>query len=238
MTTYVLVHGAWHGAWCWHKLVPELEALGHRAVAFDLPGHGNDATPRRKVTLDSYANCIVEVLDSIDGKIILAGHSMGGMAVTAAAEQRPEKIKALVYLAAFLPRNGESLFAIEERNPRPSVPESLVPAANGKTATLDPERVVDLFYHDCSTEDTAFATERLTPQPLELLNTPVTISSERFGSIPRIYIECTDDHAISIDLQRNMIAASPCVAVISLHAGHSPFFSMPKELAQALARQA
>ena len=238
MTTFVLVHGAWHGAWCWHKLVPELEALGHHAVTFDLPGHGNDTTPRRQVTLDSYSNCIVRVLDSIEGKVILLGHSMGGMAITAAAEQRPEKIKTLVYLTAFLPRNGESLFAIEERNPRPSVPENLVPAVNGKTATLNPERVVDLFYHDCSGPDITYATEHLTPQPLELLSTPVKITEAGFGSVPRIYVECTDDRAISIELQRDMIAASPCVEVISLHSSHSPFFSMPKELALALARLA
>ena len=122
---------------------------------------------------------------------------MGGMAITAAAEQRPEKIKTLVYLTAFLPRNGESLFAIEERNPRPSVPENLVPAVNGKTATLNPERVVDLFYHDCSGPDITYATEHLTPQPLELLSTPVKITEAGFGSVPRIYVECTDDRAIS-----------------------------------------
>jgi pimeloyl-ACP methyl ester carboxylesterase len=238
MTTFVLVHGAWHGAWCWNKLVPELEALGHRAVSFDLPGHGNDSTPRQTVTLDSYADRIVEVLDSLDEQVVLLGHSMGGMAITAAAELRPEKLKALGYLTAFLPRNGESLFAIEERNPRPSVPVNLVAAPDGKTAMVNPERVTDLFYHDCNAVDIAFATAHLTPQPLELLTMPVKITEVRFGSIPRIYIECTDDRAISIELQRDMIAASPCAEVISLPASHSPFFSLPQELAQALARLA
>ena len=234
MSTYVLVHGAWHGAWCWNKLVPELEALGHNAVTFDLPGHGDDPTPRRTVTLDSYAAAITRVLDSCDEKVFLTGHSMGGMAITAAAEQRPEKIRTLVYIAAFLPGNGESLFAIEERNPRPSVPDSLVPAANGKTATLPPERIVDLFYHDCSEEDIAYNLEHLTPQPLELLKTPLTVTQERFGTIPRVYIECTDDHAISIELQRDMIEASPCTKVISMKSSHSPFLSKPRELARIL----
>lgn len=235
MTTFVLVHGAWHGAWCWNRLVPELEALGHRCVTFDLPGHGEDTTRRRTVTLESYGAAIVKVLESIDEKSVLVGHSMGGMAISTAAELRPEKLKLLVYLAAFLPRNGESLFALEERNPRSSVPENLVPAANGKTATLNPERITDLFYHDCSERDTAFAIEHLTPQPLELLSSPIRISSEKFGRVPRVYIECTDDHAISIELQRDMIAASPCAKVISMNSSHSPFFSRPGELAGILA---
>ena len=234
MATFVLVHGAWHGAWCWIKLTPELEALGHRVVTFDLPGHGSDATPRETVTLNSYASRIVKALDAIDEKVILLGHSMGGMAITAAAEQRPEKLKALVYLAAFLPRNSESLFALEERNPRPSVPPNLVPSKNGKTATVNQERITDLFYHDCCTEDIAYATERLSPQPLELLTTPVNVSEKNFDSVSRIYIECTDDRAISIELQRDMTRCSPCTEVISLNTSHSPFFSAPGKLARIL----
>lgn len=234
MATYVLVHGAWHGAWCWSKVIPELETLGHRTITFDLPGHGDDPTPRRTVTLKSYAACIVKTLDMINEKVILMGHSMGGMAISVAAEQRPGKISTLVYLAAFLPKNGESLFTIEERSPRPSVPENLVPAANGKTGTLNPERIVDLFYHDCNEEDIAYAMSRLTPQPLELLNTPVAITAERFGSIPRVYIECTDDHAISVELQRDMVVASPVTKIISMNSSHSPFFSKPRELARIL----
>ena len=238
MTTYVLVHGAWHGAWCWHKLVPEINSLGHRAVTLDLPGHGNDTTPRESITLKNYATRIIQVLDAINEKVVLVGHSMGGMAISAAAQRRPERLKALVYLSAFLPRNGESLYSIEERNPRPSVPVNLVPAPDGKTAMVNPDRVTELFYHDCSAEDIAFATSHLTPQPLELLSTPVKITDAKFGSVPRYYIECTDDHAISIELQRDMVAASPCAEIISLHTSHSPFFSRPVELAQALVRLA
>jgi len=234
MATIVLVHGAWHGAWCWYKLIPELESAGQKVVAFDLPGHGEDNTPRGSVTLDSYATRIVGILDSIDEKVVLVGHSMGGMAITAAAEQRPEKLTTLVYLAAFLPRNGESLFSLEERNPRPSVPTNLVPSKNGKTATLNPESISGLFYHDCSSEDIAYATERLSPQPLGLLSTPVNISENNFGTVPRVYIECTDDRAISIELQKDMIKATPCSRVITMHTSHSPFFSAPEELAGIL----
>jgi pimeloyl-ACP methyl ester carboxylesterase len=236
MTTFVLVHGAWHGAWCWDKLVPELERLGHRVVTLDLPGAGQDNTPVESITLDSYAARVTETLDTLDEKAILVGHSMGGMSVTAAAELRPEKIKTLVYLTAMLPRNGESLFDIEGRNENSSVPEAIVPSGDGRTANVLPDRIKDLFYHDCSDEDIEFAMERLSPQPMAILEAPVSLSDENFGSVPRCYIECLDDHAIGIALQRDMISASPCGQVLQINTSHSPFLSKPKELAELLSQ--
>jgi pimeloyl-ACP methyl ester carboxylesterase len=109
MWTYVLIHGAWHGGWCWRKVVPLLEAKGHRALAPDLPGHGNDGTPAASVTLKSYADRICEIARAEPEQVILVGHSMGGIAITQAAENCPKKIGALVYLCAFLPRNCNRL---------------------------------------------------------------------------------------------------------------------------------
>ncbi len=79
MATYVLVHGAFHGAWCWTKLTPELEARGHRAVAFDLPGGGEDKTPIEQVTLDAYVERVVETVAQESERVILVGHSLGGI---------------------------------------------------------------------------------------------------------------------------------------------------------------
>lgn len=234
MTTFVLVHGAWHGAWCWKKVVPELEALGHKAVTPDLPGLGDDMTPAESVTLDDYIARIVDALDAQKGKVILLGHSMGGMAVTGAAEQRPGKIEWLVYLAAFLPRDGECLLALEERNPDPRVPPNVIPSENKDILTLKDDMIMTLFYHDCAQADAAWAKARLRQQSAKPLSMPVHITRKNFGSVRRAYIECTDDRAIGIGFQRDMIRASPCSQVISLACGHSPFFSMPGQLARAL----
>jgi len=87
MSTYLLIHGAWHGGWCWRKVVPLLEAKGHRVLAPDLPGHGNDATPTATVTLKSYTDRICEIASEQNEPAILAGHSMGGIAITQAAER-------------------------------------------------------------------------------------------------------------------------------------------------------
>lgn len=108
MKTFVLIHGSWHSAWNWHKVVPLLEKAGHKAMAIDLPGMGRDKTPIEEVTLQTDVAKICEVLDSIDGKAILVGHSKNGIMISQAAEYRPEKIEKLIYLAAYLIPNGKT----------------------------------------------------------------------------------------------------------------------------------
>ena len=106
MATYVLIHGAWHGGWCWDKIVPLLKKEGHKVEAPDLPGHGRDKTPIPEISLQSYTDRVCRILDTQSEPVILVGHSMGGVVITQAAQHRPEKIKTLVYLSAMLPRNG------------------------------------------------------------------------------------------------------------------------------------
>lgn len=230
----MLIHGAWHGAWCWKYLIPLLQAAGHKVIAPDLPGHGNDNTPYKKVTLEKYVMSVCDELDKLEEPVILVGHSMGGIVITETAEQHPEKIQALVYLTAFLPRNGESLAGMEERNPHPAVPPNLVPAKNGITATVLDDKVADLFYHDCTDSDIAFAKQHLRPQALGLLNTPVTVTDANFGRIPRCYILCTDDRALCLEFQNEMVKAVPGTKPFRLNSSHSPFFSMPDRLAEIL----
>jgi pimeloyl-ACP methyl ester carboxylesterase len=215
-------------------VAPLLREKGHTVAAPDLPGHGKDATPRGEVTLDTYARKVADTILAQDENVILVGHSMGGIAITAGAELVPERIDQIVYLTAFLPRDGESLMAIEERNDKKSVPLALVIEEGSPTADLDPAKINHLFYHDCSAEDAEAAVASMTSQPLAPFGTPLAITPERFGSIKRVYIECTDDRAIAIELQRDMMAKTPVDVVKSLPASHSPFLSMPDKLADVL----
>src|SRR5215813_11346731 len=131
MARFLLIHGAFHGAWCWRKTVAELEKRGHQAQAIDLPGQGDDTTLLSQVTLESMADRIVETLGGSSGRAVLVGHSAGGMAISAAAEKAPERIEVLIYVCAFLPRNGESLLCIEGRNPKAVVPANTIVADDG-----------------------------------------------------------------------------------------------------------
>ncbi len=234
MTTFLLVHGAWHGGWCWRSVVPLLEASGHIALAPDLPGHGDDRTPTAAVTLKSYAERICEIAADQSEPVILVGHSMGGVAITQAAENCPQKIRSLVYMCAFLPRNGDSLTTWASQDAESMVnPRTLNIAADGIT-TVKPEFAREAFYLQCGTEDFAFARARLVAQSPEPIGKPVATTTARWGGIPRYYIECARDRAITLKLQRAMQAASPCRRMFSLDTDHSPFFSTPQELADVL----
>jgi pimeloyl-ACP methyl ester carboxylesterase len=234
MSTFVLIHGAWHGGWAWQKVVAKLEALGHTVVAPDLPGHGDDKTPVQQVTLDSYAQRIVDVMDRCAERVVLVGHSMGGIAISAAAERRPERVKVLVYVCAFLLRNGQKLVEFAATDTEALVMPNAMLSQDGHSATLRPEVLREAFYADCSEEDYQFAISRLVPQSTALFGAPITVSDEKFGRIPRVYLECTQDRAITLPFQRKMQAQVECDQVFSLHCSHSPFFSTVNELVNCL----
>ena len=234
MSTYLLIHGSWHGAWCWDKVIPLLQAEGHTVFAPDLPGHGLDKTPVDNITLQSYCDCIGAVLARAGEPVVLVGHSMGGIAITQAAEFWPGKIQTLVYVTAFLPRHGQSLLDLGLQDRDSSlVPNLVIMEAEGYS-TVKPEAIREAFYADCSDEDAARAQSLLVPDPLAPVATPLQISEDNYGRIPRSYIYCQQDKAIGLALQKQMVAASPCQQVFTLETGHSPFFADPEELVGCL----
>ncbi len=235
MTTFVLVHGAWHGAWCWEKLTPLLEARGHRAVTLDLPGSGADRTPLAQVTLESCAERVRAAIAAQPEPVVLVGHSMGGVVITAAAERIPERVRTLVYLTAFLVAPGEPLVAAAGNDPDTELAGNLVFSPDGLSVEVKPDAVRSAFYAQCSDSDAEGARARLVPQAAAVFSTPVPYTPERAGRIPRVYIECTRDRAIGIGVQRRMATARPCAKVLSLDTDHSPFYSTPDALAAQLA---
>ena len=234
MKTFILIHGSWHSAWNWHKVVPLLEKHGHRAIAIDLPGMGRDKTPIQQVKFQTTVQKICELIDSIPGKVILVGHSKNGIMISQAAEYRPHKIEKLIYLAAYLIPDGKTQreYSIQDTGailkPYVTMHEEL------GAHTLQPEIYKEGLYADCEDDITGLAKMLLSHEPVESGITPLKLSEENFGSVPRVYIECTEDRAVTPFIQRKMYTEMPCEKVFSMPTSHSPFFSRPKELVDIL----
>jgi len=236
MATFVLVHGAWHGGWCWHRIVARLQDALHRVLAPDLLSLGIDPTPPGSVTLERWTSQIAGLIEASPEPVVLVGHSRGGIVLSAVAERIPERIRTLVYVTAFMLEDGVSLQDAVAQIPESLVPPAMIIAGDHLSATVREEALRPAFYGQCSDDDVALAKLLLKPEPLAPLATPVRISAERYGRVPRVYVECSSDRAIPHAAQRRMQAALPCRERVTLDADHSPFFSRPDQLAGALLR--
>jgi pimeloyl-ACP methyl ester carboxylesterase len=235
MSTYVLVHGAWMGQFAWAAVRPGLEAKGHTVITLDLPAHGDDQTPAEAASLDSYRDAVIAAIGARQ-EIVLVGHSFGGVVISAVAEAIPDQIKTLIYLAAYLPRSGESLYQLSQEDSASHVgpywrqddPARYTPA------TIAAEGIVEVFGADCAPADQALLVERHRAEPVPPLATPVVLSEARYGRVARAYIETLHDNAVSHLLQSLMLSRSPIERRAQLATSHSPFFSAPAELVAAL----
>jgi pimeloyl-ACP methyl ester carboxylesterase len=233
-TTFILVHGAWQGGWAWDTIVPRLQAAGHAAIAVDLPGSGRDDTPPGDVDVHLYARHIAAIIDRVAGPVVLVGHSMGGTAVAQACELRSERIALAIYLAAFLLPDGMSVMAFYERYLEAwmrGAQSRVTYSADGQLSAIDPASAIEVFYHQADRTLAEAAARRLTPQPEGGRRSQLSLSPQRFGQVPRVYIEATQDRSVHPPLQRRMQALTPCLAVYSLDTDHAPQLSAPDALA-------
>lgn len=221
MGTYLLVHARWFGAWCWDEVAARLRRAGHTVHA---PDRADVAELRAR-------------LDRAPEPVHLVGHSSSGMTISALAEAAPGAVARLTYVAAFLLPNGTTPPDIA-RDDADSVLAGhlVVDRTHGTVTVADPEAV---FFHDCAPADAARAAARLTPEPLAPPRIPpTTLTEARFGRVPRVYVECTADRALSPAAQRRMYTRVPCARVHRLPTGHAPFLAAPDRLATALAAPA
>jgi pimeloyl-ACP methyl ester carboxylesterase len=238
----VLVHGAFGRAAVWDRVAPGLRAAGHDVETLDLPGQGDDDTPVAEVTLDRYARRVCDVLAG-GPPAILVGHSMGGMVITQAAADCPQHIDRLVYVAAFLPADGESLIDLTQRpeGAGDAVQAGLVVNGDPPVATMSPEAAREGLMHCCDEETAAWAQSLRGPQPVAPFTHPVRLTgaaSEQFGGLKRAYVMCLQDRAIRPPLQRLMLERAGCDPVIEIDTDHCVWASRPDELVSALDRLA
>ena len=234
---YILVHGAWHGGWCWEEVVPRLRARGHDVRAPDLPGMGADAGSGHVATLDEWAMFIAGMARAADEPAILVGHSRGGIVISRAAELAPEAVVRLVYLAAVMPLPGQTMAALFDNTTEAHTQHaagSITVSDDGRTSRWhERSTAIPAFYGTTPAAQAAAAFERLTPEPMSMRDAPMPLTAARYGSVARTYIHCERDESVTPDLQRAMVTAQPC-ATVSLDTDHSPFYSAPDALATIL----
>ena len=236
--SFVLVHGSWHGPWCWDKLAPLLRAEGHRVTSVDLQA----GRPPAQSNLAAYVKQVTDALDAQGSPAVLVAHSSGGIAAAQAAEERPDRVRTLAFLTAFVAANGESQRALQGADPAQKVspvlrvdfrPGTKIPYQT-RIDTSNPEAVKLAFYNDCSDADARAAIARLVPEPIAPAGQPLRLTPERFGRLDKVYLHCSRDNAISLGRQRQYAAKWPMRTTVTLDSGHSPFLSMPAQLARAL----
>lgn len=233
MAHFLLVAGAFHGAWCWELVTPLLEAKGHRARTVELPGMGADKTPFAETSFTNWAWTVADAAAACAERPILVGHSRGGVVISQAAELAPEAIRMSVYLAALLVGDGRSGLDPQRRNGVDV--EALVQPTTADGLGLDatPE-LLAAAYADAPGALVARAAAQVTPEPVFALTTPLALTAQRYGTVPRGYIECLRDLVVPLDTQRAMQAAQPCRLVRSIDTDHCPNYSAPGLLADAL----
>lgn len=241
MAGFVLIHGSWHGGWCFDKLAAILESRGHTVVAPTLPGMGGTEAEMAAVTLDDWGDFAAQhcrdLKARLDGApVVLGGHSRGGLVVSTAAERHPDAMDSLAYICAMMLPAGLSRAEFKEIV-GPNAPfEAIIQPLYGSVATvIDPLSDAGAVFAQLSPpEDVAAVLPRLLAEPSQPRRQKIVVTPERWGSKPRTYVECTQDRTIPIDSQRKMIAMSPGAQVITLEADHSPYLSTPEALADAL----
>jgi pimeloyl-ACP methyl ester carboxylesterase len=234
----VLIHGAAHGAWCWEILTPKLIAHGFEVDSFDLPGLGDDRTPPQEVTFQSYVHAIRRVVEAKPGPVVMLGHSLGGWPMSAAAEALPHRVDHLVYLASFVPRDGEKIRDLSEAVAQfdgPSAFAALRPSAIKGAHEFAVELAVDTFYNLCAPGVADSAVRRLRPQADAPLVPAIRVSPGRFGAIAKTYVVCSKDRALPPAAQHWQCERHPDMRKFVLEADHSPFFSAPDALAALVA---
>jgi pimeloyl-ACP methyl ester carboxylesterase len=238
---FLFVHGGYHGAWCWDKLTPELEGLGYTTLAIDLPGCN-----QRQAETASLASWRGALRDVVNDGDILVGHSMGGFAITLAADDVPDKIGRLIFLSAAVPVEGEAMGAATSDNVAIEWPTTvglhyeefleIIDLPNrGPCVRLTKQAAANkLFYHDCSSEDQDWAWAHLTPLPLAPSLEAIRVPRFWSAPIPRDFIVTTDDYSHSRELDNIFMRRLGLSTGFSIVSSHSPFISQPTQTAKLL----
>jgi pimeloyl-ACP methyl ester carboxylesterase len=228
----VLVHGAWEEANIWQAVTPLLEKDGYHVVTVTLPGRPSSPLPPDKVSLDLYRDTILKAIGNPAQPVVLVGHSFGGITISVAAEAAPKKIKTLVYLAAYLPKDGQSLLDLGNSDKDSKIGPHLQIMKDQGIIAVEKSARADLFCLDCKDPFREAIPNLIVDEPLAPLVTPVHLTADRFGTVDKVYIHTAKDQVVSPSLQAIMVAATPVRKEFTIDTGHTPFLTDPHSLAR------
>lgn len=235
MTTFVLVHGGAHGAWCWERVVDRLETAGHRAVTVDLPGRGASSDTVTTATLDDWVATLSSAIDSAPQPPVVVAHSAAGISASQAAELRSADIARLVFVAAIVPQDGQTGLATmlgAGSECALAADGVMVLSHDGLVVSIPPEHAINMFYNTTEPNTAAAAIARMCPEAMIPLTTPLSLS-DSFANVPKAYIGTKDDRVVPLEYGRHL--ATNCGADFTSIAGdHSPFYSAVDELIEQL----
>lgn len=233
---YIFVHGAFQDASSWDAVLPLIEANNDTAIAVNLPSHGNDNTPLGDVTLADYRETVINAIEQFDQPVILVGHSFGGITISEVAEATPDKVKQLIYVAAYIPKQGDTLAGIAELDQNNGFNEegTFLLSEDFTYAYVAEEAQIKIFCGDCTAAQQDVLLASMQNEPLGPLNEPATVTAENFGSVPKAYIMTALDNAASPQIQAYMMSHTPVDTVRAINTSHAPFLTMPTELANLI----
>ncbi len=232
--TYVLVHGAWQAPYVWDAVRTELTSKGNKVIVVELPGHGSDTTATYTLSIDAYREKVIQAISPLNENVILVGHSMGGMVITAVAEKIPSKIKKLVYIGAFLPSDGQALIELANSDPDSKLGPLLIESPDRLTLDVKADSLTYLFINDGNAAVKQQVIDNYRAEPAIPFTNKVALTSENFGTVSKAYIKTLQDVVISPGLQDRMIAAAGIKSVYTVNTSHSPFLSQPKAVSDLL----
>jgi pimeloyl-ACP methyl ester carboxylesterase len=231
---FVLIHGAWHGGWCWSRVLPLLHANGHVAHAVTLTGVGERAhLLSREISLATHIQDVIGLITAEElDEVILVGHSYAGVVITGVADRlvrgRPGLLKHLVYLDASAPHSGESWSSPHA----PDVVAARIAAARASGGLSLPPPDASVFGLEGADRD--WVNRRQTPQPFAIYTEPLYFDEARVATIPRTFIDCNNPPLPNIAKMRLRVRSEPGWRVLVLDTGHDPMVSMPAGLTEAL----
>jgi pimeloyl-ACP methyl ester carboxylesterase len=229
MASFVLVHGAWGGAWIWRRVLGPLRAAGHEVHAVTLTGDGERAHLRRAdISMTDHVADVVGLVEAEELKdIVLVGHSYGGMVITGAADALPGRIRQLVYVDAMVPLPGEGWGT----GHAPEIVASRLAAARANDNALSPPDPVDFGLTEA---DRAWLLRRQVPHPFGMYRVPLHFDGERWAQLPRCFVDCTQPAYPTINAMRTRVRAQPGWKIVEIATGHCPMVSTPAALCAEL----